>query len=86
MAIVAVQAQISSATLQASGLTCAMCTKAINKSLEQLNFVESVKPDIHRAVMSGKPMSGPARPVRCHHMKTGATVCPATMGAVEPEP
>ena len=52
MAIVAVQAQISSATLQASGLTCAMCTKAINKSLEQLNFVESVKPDIQNSAFN----------------------------------
>lgn len=39
-------AQFSRATLQASGLTCALCTKAINKSLEQLSFVEEVKPDI----------------------------------------
>lgn len=43
---VAVSAQFSKATLQASGLTCALCTKAINKSLEQLPFVESVKADI----------------------------------------
>jgi len=39
-------AQFSSASLQASGLTCALCTKAINKSLEQLPFVESVNADI----------------------------------------
>lgn len=41
-----VQAQFSSANLQASGLTCALCTRAINKSLEQLPFVASVTPDI----------------------------------------
>lgn len=45
-AIITVQAQFSKATLQASGLTCALCTKAINKSLEQLSFVASVTPDI----------------------------------------
>jgi copper chaperone CopZ len=39
-------AQFSSANLQAAGLTCAMCTKAINKSLEKLSFVETVEPDI----------------------------------------
>lgn len=39
-------AQFTKATLQASGLTCALCTKAINKSLEQLPFVSSVKADI----------------------------------------
>lgn len=39
-------AQFTKATLQASGLTCALCTKAINKSLEQLPFVEAIKPDI----------------------------------------
>ncbi|GAO43423.1 heavy-metal-associated domain-containing protein [Flavihumibacter petaseus] len=39
-------AQFSSATLQASGLTCAMCTRAINSSLEQLSFVEKVVPEI----------------------------------------
>jgi copper chaperone CopZ len=40
------QAQFKSASLQAAGLTCAMCTKAINESLKQLSFVASVKPDI----------------------------------------
>ena len=40
------QAQFKSASLQAAGLTCAMCTKAINKALEQVPFVENVKVDI----------------------------------------
>lgn len=40
------QAQFKSASLQAAGLTCAMCTKAINKALEQVSFVENVKVDI----------------------------------------
>jgi copper chaperone CopZ len=39
-------AQFSSGNLQAAGLTCAMCTKAINTSLEKLSFIESVKADI----------------------------------------
>jgi copper chaperone CopZ len=39
-------AQFKNATLQAAGLTCAMCTKAINKALEQVAFIQSVKVDI----------------------------------------
>ena len=39
-------AQIKTATLQAAGLTCAMCTKAINETLKELAFVQSVKADI----------------------------------------
>ena len=38
--------QFKSANLQAAGLTCAMCTKAINKSLEKLPFIETVTADI----------------------------------------
>jgi copper chaperone CopZ len=38
--------QFRSANLTAAGLTCAMCTKAINTELERLSFVESVKVDI----------------------------------------
>ena len=41
-----VSAQFKSGTLQAAGLTCAMCTKAINETLEELSFVQSVKADI----------------------------------------
>lgn len=40
------QAQFSSANLQAAGLTCAMCSKAINTSLEKLPFIQSVEADI----------------------------------------
>lgn len=39
-------AQFTSANLQAAGLTCAMCSKAVNKSLEKLSFVQSVSADI----------------------------------------
>ena len=39
-------AQFTSANLQATGLTCAMCSNAINKALQKVPFIESVKPDI----------------------------------------
>ncbi len=40
------QAQFTKATLQATGLTCAMCSNAINKALQKVSFVENVKADI----------------------------------------
>lgn len=40
------QAQISKASLQASGLTCSMCSKAVKTALEQVSFVEKVQVDI----------------------------------------
>jgi copper chaperone CopZ len=43
---IAANAQFKSASLQAAGLTCAMCTKAINKSLDRLAFISKVEPDI----------------------------------------
>ncbi|MBE7173116.1 MAG: heavy-metal-associated domain-containing protein [Williamsia sp.] len=46
LAGVSLKAQFNSAQLQASGLTCALCTKAINNSLSRLSFVQSVEPDI----------------------------------------
>jgi copper chaperone CopZ len=46
MAGIKSQAQFSKATLQASGLTCAMCTKAIDNALKEVPFVSTVKPDI----------------------------------------
>ncbi len=39
-------AQFSGGRLQATGLTCAICNKAIHQSLEQLAFVEKVEADI----------------------------------------
>lgn len=42
----AATAQFTSARLQATGLTCAMCSNAINKALQKLPFVESVKSDV----------------------------------------
>jgi copper chaperone CopZ len=43
------QAQIKNATLQASGLTCAMCSKAVYKALSNVAFVDKVKADIERS-------------------------------------
>ncbi|GAA4326748.1 heavy-metal-associated domain-containing protein [Flaviaesturariibacter amylovorans] len=43
---VAAQAQFSRASLQASGLTCSMCSKAVKEALEQVPFVEKVQVDI----------------------------------------
>ena len=39
-------AQISKASLQASGLTCSMCSKAVKEALEEVSFVEKVMVDI----------------------------------------
>jgi copper chaperone CopZ len=39
-------AQISKVSLQASGLTCSMCSNAINKSLKTINNVEKVVSNI----------------------------------------
>jgi copper chaperone CopZ len=53
--IIAVQsanAQFSQAVLQASGLTCAMCTKAIDNALKELPFVASVAPDIKNSAFT----------------------------------
>jgi copper chaperone CopZ len=40
------QAQFSKASLQASGLTCSMCSKAVKTALEKVPFVEKVQVDI----------------------------------------
>lgn len=39
-------AQFSKARLQATGLTCALCSNAINKALQKVSFIQSVSPDI----------------------------------------
>ncbi len=44
----AVQAQFSKANLQASGLTCSMCSKAVKVALEKVTFVKEVKVDIKK--------------------------------------
>lgn len=43
-------AQIKSAEVLASGLTCSMCSKAIFKALSHLDFVDTVKVNIETSV------------------------------------
>ena len=45
-------AQFSKASLQATGLTCAMCSNAINKALQAKPFIQSVKSDIKNSSFS----------------------------------
>ncbi len=40
------RAQFTGATLQVSGLTCPMCSRAVQKSLEKVTFIETVKANI----------------------------------------
>ncbi|GEO11227.1 heavy-metal-associated domain-containing protein [Segetibacter aerophilus] len=40
------KAQVSKVSLEASGLTCSMCSNAINKALKTLDFVDEVKANI----------------------------------------
>ncbi|HEY0041639.1 MAG TPA: heavy-metal-associated domain-containing protein [Flavisolibacter sp.] len=41
-----VTAQVSKVSLQASGLTCSICSNAINQALKTLDFVDKVDADI----------------------------------------
>ena len=57
---VAANAQVvSKVSLQASGLTCSMCSNAINKAIKSLNFVEEVDANIKNSTfdISIKPNS-----------------------------
>jgi copper chaperone CopZ len=45
-ASVITEAQVNSVSLQASGLTCSMCSNAINKALRTLDFVQEVDANI----------------------------------------
>src|SRR5689334_5111049 len=62
------QAQFTTARLQASGLTCAMCNNAINKALKGLAFVSTVKSDIKNAAFDIQFKEG--TPVDIDAMKT----------------
>ena len=55
------RAQFSTALLGAGGLTCALCSKAINNALERLPFVQSVEPDIRNSAFKIQFKAG--RPV-----------------------
>jgi copper chaperone CopZ len=52
-------AQVNSVSLQASGLTCSMCSNAINKALKTLDFVLKIDADIktYTFVITFKPNS-----------------------------
>lgn len=40
------EAQVTKVSIQASGLTCSMCSNAINKALKSLDVVENVQADV----------------------------------------
>src|SRR5690349_19929919 len=52
-------AQVTKVSLQASGLTCSMCSNAINKALKTLDFIDNIKADIRNYTfeISFKPES-----------------------------
>jgi copper chaperone CopZ len=50
--VTSLPAQFTTASLQATGLTCAMCSNAINKALLQVPFIESVKSDIKNSAFN----------------------------------
>ncbi len=52
LSAVASQAQFTKATLQATGLTCAMCSNAINKALKKVPFVASIQSDIKNSAFN----------------------------------
>jgi copper chaperone CopZ len=48
---VSVSAQkITTADLQVTGLTCSMCSNATQKSLQTLDFISSIKPDLNKNI------------------------------------
>ncbi|UEG49699.1 heavy-metal-associated domain-containing protein [Ferruginibacter lapsinanis] len=53
----ATQAQVTKVSIQASGLTCSMCSNAINKALRSLDFVDKVDANIKNSTfdISFKP-------------------------------
>ncbi len=55
----ATTAQVTKVSLQASGLTCSMCSNSINKSLQTIDFVAGVHPDVQTSTfeISFKPGS-----------------------------
>jgi len=48
--VVGAKAQFTSASLEASGVTCSLCSKAIQKALEKVTFVEQVTVDVKTQV------------------------------------
>lgn len=52
LAAAPITAQFTKANLQATGLTCALCSNAINKAVQKLPFVASVRSDIKNSSFS----------------------------------
>jgi copper chaperone CopZ len=52
------QAQVTKVFLQASGLTCSMCSRAIYKALKTLDFVDSVEANIKNSTFDVKIRPG----------------------------
>jgi len=48
--VIQVNAQFSKASLEASGVTCSLCSKTIKKALEGVSFVEEVRVDVKMQV------------------------------------
>lgn len=48
LTVLAAAAQLKKIELVASGLTCSMCSKAINKALSPLPFVKEIKTDLNK--------------------------------------
>lgn len=48
----ALQAQVKSVTIQASGLTCSMCSNSIFKALKSVDFVDHVEPNIKNSTFN----------------------------------
>lgn len=46
------KAQVTKVSLQASGLTCSMCSNAINKGLKSLDFVDKVDANIKNSTFN----------------------------------
>ena len=44
--------QIKSASLQASGLTCSMCSNSIYKSLKTISFIENIESDVETSTFN----------------------------------
>jgi copper chaperone CopZ len=45
-------AQLEKAEFQASGLTCSLCSNAINKALKTVPFIESINTDLNKNIFS----------------------------------
>ncbi|MEN9523047.1 MAG: hypothetical protein RL065_1424 [Bacteroidota bacterium] len=45
-------AQFKKAELKAAGLTCSMCSRAVDKQLQSLNFVDSVRVNLEEAIFT----------------------------------